>query len=333
MHSKPLRVTVTGATGLTGSHTVRALLHAGHEVRAFVRDPKKAETLFAGQQGPLELVQGDIREPDSVARALHGCDGVIHCAAVVAAGRSGAAEELLETNVSGVRNVIGGAVDQGIRRIVHVSSLATLFRGDGTVLREDAEPRPSQHAYGQSKTLAEGYVRKLQVAGHAIQIVYPAAIIGPDDPGLSESMMALRAFIEDFIPITSGGMQFIDARDLGVAHCRIVESEPAPARYLAAGTFLPWSELASQIEKASARRPRAIPFPAPLLRSAGRLLDLVRKVIPVGLPLTAEAAAYITRWDAVPNSAVFAQMGVHFRDVSETMTDSIQWLEEAGYLS
>jgi nucleoside-diphosphate-sugar epimerase len=326
-------VSVTGATGLTGSHTVRALLESGHEVRAFVRNPRKAETLFLEHEGALELVQGDITEPASVADALHGCDGVIHCAAVVAAGRDAAAAKLLETNVSGVRNVIGTALELGIRRIVHVSSLATLFRGDGTVLSEDSEARPSEHAYGQSKTLADAYVRKLQVAGHPIQIVYPAAIIGPDDPGLSESMMALRAFIEDFIPITTGGMQFVDARDLGVAHCRILESEPAPARYLAAGTFLRWSQLASEIEQANARPPRAIPFPAPLLRGAGRLLDLVRKVLPVRLPLTAEAAAYITRWDAVPNSAALEEMGVRFRDVSETMTDSIRWLKEAGYLS
>ncbi len=324
---------MTGATGLTGFHTVRALLDSGHEVRAFVRDPQKAKKLFGTHPGALELVQGDITDPATVTPALHGCNAVIHCAAVVAAGRDEATEQLLATNVSGVRNVIGMAVKLGIRRIVHVSSLATLFRGDGTLLSEDSEPRPSEHAYGQSKTLADAYVRKLQVAGHPIQIVYPAAIIGPDDPGLSESMMALRAFVEDFIPITSGGMQFVDARDLGVAHCRIVESEPAPARYLAAGTFLRWSEVASQIEQATARRPRAIPFPAPLLRGAGHLLDLVRKLIPVRLPLTAEAAAYITRWDAVPNSVAFEAMGVRFRDVSETMTDSIQWLKKAGYLS
>ena len=128
MQGKPLRVAVTGATGLTGSHTVRALLNAGHEVRAFVRDPQKAQKHFGTHQGALELVQGDITDPATVTPALHGCDAVIHCAAVVAAGRGESAERLLETNVSGVRNVIGRAVELGIRRIVHVSSLATLLR-------------------------------------------------------------------------------------------------------------------------------------------------------------------------------------------------------------
>jgi nucleoside-diphosphate-sugar epimerase len=55
-------VLVTGATGLAGSHTVRALLDAGHRVRALVRNPDKAERVFKGQEGPLENVRGDIED-------------------------------------------------------------------------------------------------------------------------------------------------------------------------------------------------------------------------------------------------------------------------------
>ena len=67
---KSLRVLVTGATGLAGSHTVRALLDAGHQVRALVRSPEKAHRVFAGQAGPLESVQGDIGDVASVRSAL-----------------------------------------------------------------------------------------------------------------------------------------------------------------------------------------------------------------------------------------------------------------------
>ena len=127
-------------------------------------------------------------------------------------------EALIETNVAGVRNVVGTAVEQGIEHLVHVSSLATLFRGDGTPISEDSEPQESKHAYGHSKAMAEIYVRGLQAKGHPVKIVYPGAIIGPDDPGLTESMNGVRAFIQDFVPLTSGGIQFIDARDLAAAH-------------------------------------------------------------------------------------------------------------------
>jgi nucleoside-diphosphate-sugar epimerase len=311
---------------------VRALLGAGHRVRAFVRNPDKARRVFEGQAGPLDTAQGDISDVTSVRDALRGCDGVIHCAAVVAVGRGSTPEALIETNVGGVRNVIGTAVEQGLERIVHVSSLATLFRGDGTAISETSEPQQSKHAYGRSKTLAETYVRELQASGHPIKIVYPSAIIAPNDPGLTESMNAVRAFIQDFVPLTTGGMQFIDARDLALAHVRVFEAEPGPARYLAAGTFLAWAEVANLLEAATGKRPRTIPIPAPLLRAIGRSIDLLRHIMHIELPLTAEAATYVTRWHAIPNSEAFDAMGVKFRDINESIHDTVHWLREAGHI-
>jgi nucleoside-diphosphate-sugar epimerase len=332
MPEEPSRLLVTGATGLAGSHTVRALLDAGHRVRAFVRSPEKARRVFEGQQGPLELARGDIGDVASVRDALAGCDGVVHCAAIVAIDSANTPDALLKTNVSGVRNVIGAAIEKGIERIVHVSSLATLFRGDGTLISESTEPRESKHAYGRSKAIAEKYVRELQAEGHPVKIVYPGAIIAPDDPGLTESMNAVRVFIRDFIPLTSGGMQFVDARDLAVAHVRMVDDEPGPGRYLAAGTFLHWPEIANIIEASIGQRPRTLRIPGIALRIAGRLFDLIRRVRPIELPLTAESAAYITKWDPVPNSKAFEAMGVTFRDVSESMEDAIRWLRDARYV-
>ncbi len=323
---------VTGATGLTGSHTVRALLDAGHRVRAFIRGPEKARRVFGRQACQLELAVGDIADRTSVQQAVEGCDALIHCAAVVAVGKPGDPEALLEANVGGVQNVLGAAVECGVSRIVHVSSLATLFRGDGSTLTESSKPRDSEHPYGQSKVVADRYARSLQAEGHPVKIVYPGAIIGPDDPGLTESMNALRAFVQDFIPITTGGMQLVDARDLAVAQARIVEAAPGPARYLAAGTFLSWPQLAETLEQAAGRSLRAIRVPAPALRVTGRVLDLARRVVPIELPLTAEAAAYITRWDSVPNSKTLIDMGVTFRDVGQSIADAVHWLEAAGHL-
>ena len=330
MISKPERVLVTGATGLAGSHTVRALLDAGHEVRAFVRNPDKARRVFEGQPGPLDTVQGDISDIASVRAALLGCDGVIHCAAVVAIGLDNTSGALIETNVAGVRNVVGTAVEQGLERIVHVSSLATLFRGDGTEISETSEPQQSKHAYGQSKTMAETYVRELQAKGHPVKIVYPGAIIAPDDPGLTESMNAVRTFIRDFVPLTTGGIQFIDARDLALAHVGILEAPPGPARYLASGTFLRWAELANLLESTMGKRPRTISFPGPVLRAIGWSLDQLRHVMRIELPLTAEAAAYVTKWHPVPNSEAFDAMNLKFRNISESMQDTVDWLRRTG---
>jgi dihydroflavonol-4-reductase len=327
----PLKVLVTGATGFVGSHTTRALLDAGHRVRAFIRSPKKVRRVLGEREG-LELAQGDISDAASVREALCGCNGVVHTAAVVAVGTAGAPEALMKANVSGVRNVIGAAIEQNIERIVHVSSLATLFRGDGRPLSEASEPADSKHPYGRSKVLAERYVREKQEEGHPVKIVYPPAIIGPDDPGLSEPLGALRTFVQDFVPLTTAGIQYVDVRDLARAHVRIIEAKTGPDRFIVAGGFLPWPDLARSLEAATGKELRKIRVPGPVLRASGRLLELARKVVDVDLPLTSESAAYVTRWDPVASSAVLEEMGVTFRDVHESIADTVRWMRDAGHL-
>ena len=327
----PLKVLVTGATGFAGSHTTRALLDAGHRVRAFIRSSEKAQRVLGEREG-LELAQGDIGDAASVREALRGCDGVVHTAAVVAVGTAADPEALMRANVSGVRNVIGAAIEQHIGRIVHVSSLATLFRGDGSALSEASDPAESKHPYGKSKVLAERYVREKQAEGRPVKIVYPPAIIGPDDPGLSEPLSGLRTFIQEFVPLTTTGIQYVDVRDLARAHVRIIEATPGPARYIVAGDFLSWPDLARALEEATGKELRKIRLPAPLLRASGRFLELVRKVVDVELPLTPESAAYVTRWDPVASSAALEEMGVTFRDVHESIADTVRWMREAGHL-
>ena len=325
-------VLVTGATGFVGSHTTRALLAAGHRVLAFVRSPEKAHRVL-GQHERLELAEGDIRDAASIRSAVRGCDAVIHTAALVAVGVKGDPKELTEANVEGVRNVVGVSLDEGIARVVHVSSLTTLFRGDGTTLSEASEPHESKLPYGASKVAAERYVREQQAAGQPVKIVYPSAIIGPDDPGFTEPLNALRIFIQDFIPLTTSGMQVVDVRDLAVALRSIVEAEPGPGRYLVAGHFLSWPEVARSLEEASGKPLRKIRFPAPLLRATGWLLELARRFVDVELPLNSEAAAYVTRWDPVENSTSLEKMGVTFRDAGESIGDTVRWMREAGYLA
>ena len=110
----------------------------------------------------------------------------------------------------------------------------------------------------------------------------------------------------------------------------MLEAQPGPARYLAAGTFLRWAEVASLLEATAGKPPRTIPFPALLQRAIGWSLDQLRRVMRIELPLTAEAATYITKWHPVPNSQAFDAMGVNFRDISESLQDTVDWLRETG---
>ena len=151
-------VLVTGGTGFVGSWTARALADAGHAVRFLVRTPEKLARA-AGALGvdTSDAVTGDITDAAAVRRALAGCEAVVHCAAVVAVG-PGAAERMERTNLAGARNVIGQAAELGLRRAIHVSSIAALST-PGTAA---ADRRPAGRRRARRLRRVEGGRRRLR---------------------------------------------------------------------------------------------------------------------------------------------------------------------------
>ncbi len=331
-----MRIFITGGGGFVGAHTALALLEAGHEVRLLLRDPTVLERFYAPLgHSDIELVQGCMTDPATVNEGLSGVDAVVHAAAVVGLDAS-SAEYTYDTNLRGVELVVGGACEHGIQNVLHVSSSAALYAPGASVLDELSPIGSSRNAYGRSKVDAEHFARALQEKGAPVQITYPAGIVGPDDPKLSEGNNALRLFLNLFVLLTRTGIQYVDVRDLAQVHCRLLErgcpDAPTGARYMVGGTYLPWATFADTLEAASRRSVRRLPAPAALLRACGIICDQIKRVIPFRLPITHEAMTYVTGWVPIDSQRVQQELGVEFRDVSETIADSVRWLEEAGHL-
>jgi len=326
-------VAVTGGTGFIGSHTVVALADAGHRVRLLVRDRGKLERVFATRGLAIDdYVVGDATDPESVSELLAGCDAVVHTAAVVALEKARAAE-VQRTNARSVELVVGGAVEAGLSRIVYVSSAGALFRVGGPPLTGDSPVGDSASAYGASKADAERYVRELQQAGAPILTVYPTAVVGPDDPGLTDPNRAMAFFLEWGAPRTSSGYQPIDVRDLARMHVLLLESERGTGRYMAAGRYYPWRELFERVEEVTGRRVRQVPLPGAVLRGLGRVADVVKHVVPFDLPLTLEGMQFATCWPTADGTPAQRDLGIRLRSFEETLADTYRWLCDAGHLT
>ena len=330
--SSALRVMVTGATGFVGLHTARALHEAGHSVRLLVRSADKMKRVLApfGMES-LDHVQGDITDPASVRRALAGCDAVVHAAAAVNV-HAGDAMETIRTNRRGTELVIGGAVEQGVGRILQVSSSSALFNPGLDIVDEDSPLGTQSVGYGRSKIESDLYVRGLQASGAPIYTTYPGTIVGPDDPGLSEGMTGLCVTLDQACVITSSGIQIIDVRDLAIAHLRLIERGGAPARYAMGGQFFRWAEFADILESVVGARIRRIRAPGRVLQALGRLGDVVHRFVPLGLPISEEAMCYATEWTPSDDSRVQKDLGIRYRDIRETLADAIIWLADNGHL-
>lgn len=327
-----MKVLVTGGTGFIGSHTAKALADAGHEIRLLARTPEKAKRVFeALGVEPPECVVGDVTDEASVDAALAGCDGVLHAAALVALDAR-RAEVVERTNFGGTRSVVGGAHRRGLPHIVYVSSTAALFDPAAGTIGPDSEPSGmAGSVYSRSKAATERWLRALQAEGAPVAATYPGAVLGPAAPELTELHRSLQLQLR-VLPLTQGGINLVDVRDLAAIHAAVFERPPEPARWIAGGPFLTWSDLGDQLEAVTGRRIRRVPTPGAVLRGLGLLGDWAKHVVSFDFPLTREAMTTATRWPGVDSSRTLVDLGVGFRDVRETLADTLVWMHAAGYL-
>lgn len=326
---------VTGATGLVGSHVVEALVAAGHRPRMLVRDPDRARRVLEPRGVDVhddDVVRGDMTDRHAVGAALDGCDGAVHAAAAVATTRSDN-EAVVAANVTGTQVVVGTAEDRGVPAVVYLSTVGVFVPPSEPRIHAGSPLATARTAYSRSKVEAERWVRGRQEGGVPIVTIYPGGVYGPDQPTLAEVLEGLRGCLEKAFPITTGGLNLIDVRDLAALVVAGLEPGRGPDRWMAGGTYLRWSELADLCDRVTQRRARRFAMPPTGVRVLGRVVDVVRRLVPLDYPLTSDAAEFMTAMVPTDDSHTHQVSGVSFRGAEESLADTIRWMVRAGELS
>ncbi|MCX7009505.1 MAG: NAD-dependent epimerase/dehydratase family protein [Kiritimatiellaeota bacterium] len=257
-------VLVTGASGFVGGHVVAALARSGYQPRCLVRVASR--TAFIRAFSP-ELVLGDVTDPASLAVAVAGVEGIIHCAGLTRAVRP---EDLQSVNVDGTRNLLEACVQVNptIRRIIHISSLAALGPSSpGQAVREGQERRPVSD-YGRSKLdgqlVAESFRDKLPVT-----MLVPPAVYGPLD---KDFLIYFRLLKRRLLPLLGGGVQTVSliyAKDLALAALACLESGYAAGREYLVDDGQPrtWQEIAATIGGIMQIKPVVLRLPLGAMRA------------------------------------------------------------------
>ena len=328
-----MKVFVTGGTGFVGSHVVKKLLDEGHDVRLFVRNKAKAEALLNRLDIPVvDIVEGEISDRKTVSHALIDCNAVIHSAAATPLQNLSTAE-LLNTNVNGVKSVIGSACEQCLKHIVYVSSVTAVFQPGRSETTADSPVVHTSHPYGKSKGLAENYIRDLQAQGLPVKSVYPGGIVGPGDPGHSATVMALWYRVTQGFKVTSGGTQQIDVRDLASIIVALMAVEDGkPGRYMTVGHFMTWKKFALLLESIIGRPLKKQVVPGWFLRMIGLGYDFKRLFVDVTSPISAETMSYTTQWRPIENDPCIKAMKLRLRSPRETFHDTLEWMLQTGML-
>ena len=157
---KDKRVLVTGAGGCIGSHLTETLLTHGAQVRAFIRytsrnDPGLLSLVPAELTGGLEIVAGDLRDPQAVRGAVEGCEMVFHLGALISIPYSyHHPYEVAETNLMGTLNVLMACREKGVARLIHTSS-SEVYGTARYAPIDEAHPLQGQSPYSASKIGAD----------------------------------------------------------------------------------------------------------------------------------------------------------------------------------
>lgn len=188
-----MKVFLTGGTGFIGLPLARMLLQRGWQVTALVRRPDSPQGRTLASLG-ARCVTGDITDRESMRAAMTGADLVIHNAAWYEIGISRRMQERMHAiNQTGTRHVLGLALELGVPRAVHVSSVV-YFGGTGARQRDETFQRelPYRSYYERSKAEAHELAQDYQRRGLPLVLICPAHVFGPNDHSLFGNFLRLH---------------------------------------------------------------------------------------------------------------------------------------------
>ncbi len=265
------KVLVTGATSHLGANLVRRLVDGGREVRVLLL---KGESTAAVDGLPVEKVYGDLRDIDSLERAMQGCKQAYHTAALVSAldEISPARErELFETKVAGTENLLRVALHLGFERVVVSESLGAA---------SDLEAFPHARV-AQAVELA---ALKAAVDGLEVVICACAVMVGPNDYALSRMGRLLvdhaQGRLRAYVP---GGLPLVSASDAADGHVRAMARGRSGQKYTLATQFITVDEIMDVLEEVTGRRRPRLKLPVGVMAGVAEVTTFLTSRLPDGV--------------------------------------------------
>jgi nucleoside-diphosphate-sugar epimerase len=332
-----MKVAITGGTGFVGSHSVAAVIAAGHKVRLLVRDRARvAPALEPHGLSPsdCEYAVADVNDAAAIRRGLEGCEAVIHAgSAYTYALPFWRAAELIKTNVRGTGNVLQTAHEMHLDPIVYVSSSWAILQSRPTTLTETTPPGHPPDAYPQSKAQAEVIARNMQAAGAPIVITYPGGVWGPHDPHWGETAQLVETTLKGVLRFAPDGTTpFSDVREVARLHAAVLAPNLGPRRYLVPSHSPRFVTALRTIVEAAGRNLRITAVPGtPVLWSAFAL-HLLQSISPFRLPLQYAGAWYVTRNNVYGESRAEREFGIAPRPFEQSVRDTVSWMIATGRL-
>ena len=313
-----MNIVVTGASGYLGRHVLRLLSEQGHHVRAVSRSAKELE-------GATEVVIGDVRSAEDMARVCEGMDILVHGAGLVSFEPEDASR-LYEIHLTGTEVTLAAARAAGISRVVYISTSGTIAVSESSQTMSEKSETPRQliqkWPYYRTKLYAEEHALACSDAEMAVVALNPSLLLGPGDL-IGESTKSVRMFLDDQVPASPpGGISFVDVRDVATCVVACLEKGRGGQRYLLAGGNMPFSAFYQRLAQVTDRPPPA--FRAPTVTKAlfDFLPGLGKDGVGFGFAVDRVGLLQACHYWYCDDSKARAELGFWTRDPNITLRDT-----------
>lgn len=325
---------VTGGTGLIGSHLLFKLVEKGEKVRALKRKSSnlqqvlktfsyysaKAEAYFDA----IEWVDGDILDYCSLEELLVGVDEIYHCAAIVSFDPKDRVQ-MISNNVEGTGNLVDAAIENGVKRICHVSSIAALGRlQNGEPVTEETNwiPTKKHSAYSESKFFSEAEIWRGIEEGLDAVIVNPSIIIGPGN-WESSSARLFKTIWDGLKFYTKGVTGYVEVNDVVDIMIGLMEEthfdERKNQRYLLNAENLSYEEVFTQIADAL-EKPRPSVFASDFMAGlAWRFSAVIGRISGKTPTITREVATGKNEINNFDGSKIISTLDFEYSSVTDAI--------------
>jgi len=326
-----MKIAVTGPTGHVGPCLIPRLLDEGHRVRAVVYgDGSVLDGL------DVERVPGDVRDRDSMRAALKGQDAVIHLAAHISVQAKD--EPLMQAvNVGGVENTARAALEAGVQRFVHVSSVHAYdtWRLHEPLTEDHARAeRPGLPAYDRSKAAGERALRSVIADGLDAVILNPVGILGPRDHRPSLMGTVIQEMVLGRMPVVpDGGFCWVDVRDVVDAVLSAMERAETGENYLLSAEKVSTQEFHRMSRRAVGQSSMAVRAPVPLLRLVSGLSPMLVRFSPLMHGFSPDALHALDARLSVDARKARRALGFEPRPIGHTVRDTIEWWQSNAHFA
>ena len=323
-------ILVTGGSGLVGSELIAQLLAAGNRVKAIYNKTPLPD--FKSKN--LIPFKCNILDTSMLEYAMEGITKVYHCAAIVSFN-SKKKDELFAVNIEGTTNIVNAAIDAGVKKLLHVSSVAALGRlREGQQVTEEMywTEDTNNSNYGKSKSLAEMEVWRGIGEGLQAVIVNPSIILGGTNWNKG-SMEIFKTAFKEFPWYAEGISGFVDVRDVAKAMILLMDSGITNQRFILNAENVSYKNVFSEIARSFGKKPpykRVTPFLAEIVWRVEALKTRFtgkRYLLNKETARTARARVYFD------NTKIKKSLpGFSFRPITQTINDTCATLKLINHL-